>query len=203
MPNRSNSQTPKPCFKCTRYVHSNSNTQIKCDLCNQFFHVKCCSIKSLKQFRDLKEKNIDWFCQACDEEIFPFSTLMDSEFKTLFSLFDPPILPNKKTKCGYCSKKRFYNKNGIWRFAHCSTCNSFSHLGCENLTIGDFPLPPDWKCTKCLSLILPFSSITNDDFLLTMKGIKETDTNFLKDVPTFSIRTLLDQFPGEKFAHDD
>ena len=36
-----------------------------------------------------------------------------------------------------------------------------------------------------------------------LKGIKETDTNFLKDVPTFSIKTLLDQFPGEKFAHDD
>ena len=36
-----------------------------------------------------------------------------------------------------------------------------------------------------------------------MKGISETDSNFLTNVPTFSLKTLLDEFPGEKFAHDD
>ena len=191
----------KTCFKCSRFIRS--NTQIKCDLCKQLFHVRCCSLKSLEHFRKLKNSGIDWYCLACNDEIFPFSRLSDPEFNLLFSPLPVTKLPNKKTKCGYCGKKRFQNKNGFWRFAHCSSCSSFSHLGCEKLTYNDFPLPCDWKCTKCLSLSLPFSSISNDNLLATLKGVNATDTDFLKNVPTFSIKTLLDQFPGDKFAHDD
>ena len=193
---------PKTCFNCPRLIYT--NPQIKCDLCNHFFHIKCCSLKTLDHFKRLKASGTDWYCQACNDEIFPFSTLHDTEFQTLLCpLFNIPKIPNKKTKCGYCNKKRFSNKNGFWRFALCTSCGSFSHLRCENLTFDDFPLPPDWKCTKCLSSCLPFSSIPRDDFLLTMKGISETDSNFLTNVPSFSLKTLLDEFPGEKFAHDD
>ena len=202
MSNRSNRPSPKPCSKCTRYVHS--HTQIKCDICHLFFHVGCCSLKSLDEFKKLKESGSDWYCMSCTDFIFPFSSLPDTEFLEFFSSIPSlPHLPNKKTKCGLCNKKRFKNKNGIWRFAHCSSCKKFFHLGCEKLKSKHFPLQTDWKCTKCITQYLPFSDITNDDLLLTLKGINNSDVNYLKDVPSFSLKTLLDQFPGDKFAHDD
>ena len=138
----------KTCFKCSRFIRS--NIQIKCDLCKHFFHVRCCSLKSLEQFRKLKDSGIDWHCLACNDEIFPFSKLSDPEFDSLLRPLPVTKLPNKKTKCGYCGKKRFQNKNGFWRFAHCSSCSFFSHLCCEKLTY--ITLPCYWKCTKCLSL---------------------------------------------------
>ena len=72
----------KTCFKCSRFIRS--NIQIKCDLCKHFFHVRCCSLKSLEHFRNLKDSGIDWYCLACNDEIFPSSRLSDPEFNSLF-----------------------------------------------------------------------------------------------------------------------
>ena len=54
-----------------------------------------------------------------------------------------------------------------------------------------------------LHTIVPFSDITNDDFLLTMNGFDEKTTDFLKNVPSFSIQSLIDQIPGQKFDTDE
>ena len=97
MPSRANNPVPKACFNCPRFIHT--NPQIECDLCNHFFHVKCCSIKSLDHFKKLKASGTDWYCQACNDEIFPFSTLPNTEFQTLLCpLFDTPKIPNKKNQ---------------------------------------------------------------------------------------------------------
>ena len=63
--------------------------------------------------------------------------------------------------------------------------------------------PSALRLEMCSIQTLPFSSINNDDFLLTSHGLDSTSIDYLKDVPSFSIQTLLDQFPGEKFAKDD
>ena len=103
MPNRANNPVPKACFNCPRFIHT--NPQIKCDLCNHFFHVKCCSIKSLDHFKKLKASGINWYCQACNYEIFPFTTLPDTEFQTLLCpLFDTLKIPNKKTNVDTATK---------------------------------------------------------------------------------------------------
>ena len=186
------------CHSCTKKLPKNN--QIKCDLCKHNFHVKCCQIRSLKEFKKFKENDTDWFCNTCTDEIFPFSSLNDEEFCNIFNIFtNQANIPNKKSKCGLC-RNRFKTNNP---FALCNCCSSFYHLKCASLTKNSFPLPSDWKCCKCSIQTLPFSSINNDDFLLTSHGLDSTSIDYLKDVPSFSIQTLLDQFPGEKFAKDD
>ena len=73
----------------------------------------------------------------------------------------------------------------------------------NTLTRKNLPLPPDWLCPLCSTESLPFSTITNDDLLLTLNGCDAKTTDFLKDVPTFSIQSLIGQLPGENFDTDD
>ena len=73
------------CHSCTKNLPK--NCQIKCDLCKHNFHVKCCQIRSLKEFKKFKENDTDWFCNTCTDEIFPFSSLNDEEFCNIFNIF--------------------------------------------------------------------------------------------------------------------
>ena len=50
---------------------------------------------------------------------------------------------------------------------------------------------------------LPFSAINNDDLLLTIEGFDKKSAGFLKNVPSFSIQSLIDKLPGEKFDTDE
>jgi hypothetical protein len=76
-------------------------------------------------------------------------------------------------------------------------------LKCAKLTGNDFPLACSWQCPKCCTQSLPFSAITNDDLLLTIEGFDKKAADFLKNVPSFSIQSLIDKLPGEKFDTDE
>ena len=56
-----------------------------------------------------------------------------------------------------------------------------------------------WDCSKCLSKILPFSEISNDELFLEM----ENKSSLLNSTPSFTIQSLLDQMPGQNFETDD
>ena len=186
------------CKHCNNQTRS-YGTKIRCANCKSRFHVRCCPISS-EEFNHLSELGIGWFCNECNDDIFPFCSLSNDDIIDLFDVFrDQGKIPTKKTKCGCCTGK--FKKNDP--FALCTQCSSFFRLSCCKLTKNDFPLAKDWKCNKCIIQNLPFSSITNDDFILTSYGFDEASSEILKNVPSFSIKTLLDQFPGEKFAEDD
>ena len=106
----------------------------------------------------------------------------------------------KKTKCDTCSRNIKKGAN----IPQCTTCNKFNHLQCVKLTKkNSSSLPPDWQCNKCCTQSLPFSEITNDDFLLTVEALDKKSAEFLKNVPSFSIQTLIDKLPGQKFDTDE
>ena len=132
-------------------------------------------------------------------DIFPFASLNNDQLINVFDIYtDQPKAPCKGTKCGDCHKK-IINKI---RYAFCTNCNQFYHLICSKLTKKDFPLK-NWECNKCCIQNLPLSGINNDDFILTAHGYDSPSAEILKNIPTFSIKTLLDQLPGEKFSKDE
>ena len=61
----------------------------------------------------------------------------------------------------------------------------------------------DWTCPKCLLSELPFNKTTNEDLLSNLLGLDKTSTEFIKNTPSFNIKTLLDSLPGENFDKDD
>ena len=187
------------CGLCVKPT-SNRGTQIRCFQCNKRYHVKCAKINT-KQYLDVTNRGIDWFCNDCYETTFPLAFLDTNEMYDFFnddSSVKSPV-PNKNTKCGSCTKK--FRKNAL--FAYCQSCSKFNHFRCVDLTKNSLPLADDWQCIKCCTQSLPYSSITDDDFLLTMHGFDENSAEFLKNVPSFSIQTLLDQLPGQKFDTDE
>ena len=188
----------EPCGLCVKPT-SIRGTPIRCCQCNKRFHVKCAKINS-NQFTDLSTRGIEWLCNECYESTFPLASLNTDEIYDFFNKSsDESPTPNKSTKCDSCSKK--FRKNAL--FSYCQTCSKFNHLRCVDLNKNRLPLADDWMCIKCCTQSLPYSSITNDDFLLTMHGFDENSAELLKDVPSFSIQTLLDQLPGQKFDTDE
>ena len=67
----------------------------------------------------------------------------------------------------------------------------------------DFPLPQPWKCLKCSLGCLPFSSIDQNNLLLTIHGTRESDIQILNEGPSFSMKSILNKMPGQKFPTDD
>ena len=190
------SPNPNECGKCYKAV-AQRYQDITCDICRKFFHRKC----SLK-FNDFKifiEKNIGWICESCKDSIFPFHNVETTlEFKQL--LTDDPykdLLLNSNKKCGKCSKriKRSFPAT------FCSECSNYFHIKCSGATKNDFPLADDWTCPKCTLSGLPFASIDTNSLLLTMHGIDSDDS--LNKTPSFSIKSLLDKLPGQKFSTDE
>ena len=186
------------CGLCPKPI-STRRTQIRCYHCNKGFHVKCAKINTA-QYLDLKNRNADWLCEECHCSAFPLACLGTNEILDFFKdkTTNASPLP-KKTKCDSCNK----NINKGAHVPQCTTCNKYNHLQFVKLTRKNFPLPFDWQCKKCCTQLLAFSEITNDDLLLTIEGIDKKSADFLKNVPSFSIQTLIDKLPGQKFDTDE
>ena len=180
---------------CNKFI-SAKNRRITCDICNKFYHVKC-SIKT-KDYACLIENNIGWICTHCREEIFPFINITNDE---MFDIFNDdaniPSLP-KKAKCGSCSRKI---KKGF-PHSHCNSCNKFFHLSCAERSKKDLTLK-SWNCRQCLNLTLPFSSIDQNSFLLTLHGKNDKEIESLNNGPSFSMKSLIDKMPGQRFNTDE
>ena len=186
------------CGLCPNPV-STRVTQIRCNHCKKCFHVKCAKVNTA-QYIDLKNRGVDWLCDQCHQTVFPLASIENNEFLDFFnSRTSNSVLPSKKTKCDSCPRNIKRNAP----FAFCQTCNKYNHLKCAKLTGNDFPLASNWQCPKCRTQSLPFSEITNDDLLLTIEGFDKKSAEFLKNVPSFSIQSLIDKLPGEKFDTDE
>ena len=60
-----------------------------------------------------------------------------------------------------------------------------------------------WNCSKCLFSQLPFHTSTNEELYSVLLGLKSSSLDFLKNIPSFNIKTLIDSLPGENFSKDD
>ena len=76
-------------------------------------------------------------------------------------------------------------------------------MKCEKLSKKYFPLPPEWICTGCTMKTLPFANINDENMKLTSHGLSDETIDFIVDKsPSFSVKSLLDQMPGQKIDTD-
>ena len=87
--------------------------------------------------------------------------------------------------------------------AHCCHCRYDFHLKCEQINNKDIPLSPDWICLGCTMKALPFGNINDENMKLAYHGLSDECIDFLVDKgPSFSIKSLLDEIPGQKINTD-
>ena len=189
-----NAPSPTHCGNCVKFI-AERNRNIKCDLCSKFYHVKC-SI-STNDFRTLIAKNIGWICLPCRNEIFPFTSLFNDDL-VHFNTDNPNFpTPPINMKCGSCPRKIKRN----CPYAFCKKCSNYFHLKCS-----DLPKNKDlqeWNCSKCLIESLPFSNIDQNNLILTLHGNNNEESAFLNHGPSFTLKSLIDKLPGERFDKDD
>ena len=170
------------CNSCFKKLYKSS--QLKCDCCSLRFHFGCFPQNDKSIFKS----PLLWLCTYCN--VFPFNSLTNLEIQDLY--FNPRA-HNNKIKCSECNGKIKRNT----RYKNCEKCNCPSHIKCSTKTTDD------WTCPKCLLSELPFNKTTNEDLLSNLLGLDETSTEFIKNTPSFNIKTLLDSLPGENFDKDD
>ena len=186
------------CGKCSKRV-CHRYCKIYCDTCLKYFHYKC-SIK-INEFELLQKQSIGWTCQPCRHNIFPFN-IVESNDDFLNLYIDDPLkdlLLQKKKKCHSCTKtiKKSSPAN------NCSNCKKYFHLKCSEVPKKGISIPKDWTCCKCSISVLPFSTLDNNTLLLTQQGLSDTSIDGLNNVPSFSIKSLLDKMPGQHFSTDE
>ena len=174
--------TNQNCTLCHKKLYR--NISLKCNLCPSKFHLKCCTPTD----RTYSKSNLPWYCIECNP--FPFAQLSNVE---LNDQFNNSRAENNKTKCSGCKKKIIRNT----RFKQCKQCRSPYHIGCSTKDIGE------WTCSYCILSELPLHKLTNEDFDLNLIGLNKHDSEYVKNTPSFSIKTLLDSLPGENFSKDD
>ena len=55
------------CGKSNNFIREHIKV-IKCDTCEQFFHVKCCEINH-RTYNSIKQSNNDWHCIKCASNV--------------------------------------------------------------------------------------------------------------------------------------
>ena len=170
------------CSICPRSLHKNK--ALECEICHSKFHFKCCSVNDKK----IHLSSLPWYCSSCN--IFPFQQLNNAEIVTLFS---DPIATNNKLRCFACQKK--IKKNV--RYKKCCQCENPFEIKCSTKSSSI------WMCLKCSFSHLSFCNLSNNEMHLSLHGLSENEQDFLKDLPNFSIKTLIDSLPGENFSKDD
>ena len=91
------------CRDCKKVLPKNLR-EIKCSKCLSFFHIKCCNLKSYKEFISIN--SIDtWCCHHCI-----------------------PKVKKKYSKCGTCKKSIFKPNSQV----SCMSCSKFFHKKCSS-----------------------------------------------------------------------
>ena len=146
---------------------------ISCFKCKKYFHVKCCDTNT-REFNSRKNSGNDWCCSKC---------------RTY----------EKSVKCGTCNKA--IPKNNL--IINCFDCGKFYHSNCSNISFEKFALCDCWRCNCCTQKFLPFSTLQNENFALTMqaKDLNLGDRTNLS--PSFTIQSLLDNISGFDRNVDD
>ncbi|XP_065654555.1 uncharacterized protein LOC136081185 [Hydra vulgaris] len=86
-----------------------------------------------------------------------------------------------KSPCGVCYKTVTCNQKAI----QCDSCNKWIHIRCNNVDKKFYnSLMTEtgyWYCFNCLNNTLPYSSLTDKDFKVTINGANTSTHNFFYD----------------------
>jgi len=62
---------------------------------------------------------------------------------------------------------------------------------------------PNWECDFCVTQQLPFAKVNHNVFSAVIHGLSESYNDVLSALPSFTIQSLLDQMPAQKFNTDE
>ena len=149
---------------------------ITCFDCEQYFHVRCCNVNK-KEFDSLKDSGENWLCQKCRPK-------------------------ELSVKCGSC--KKVIPKNKV--IIHCSTCQKYFHSKCSKISFQSFELLKSWTSDSCITNMLPFASVENEDLAIAMQARELKFGDHVTLNPSFTIRSLLGKIGGnwenEDYVYD-
>ena len=194
------------CGQCNKLLPKHLRV-VNCDTCKRYYHVKCCGVTH-KVFNSIKSSNSQWHCQTCLTSVLninsPLNVTCDTENNANVPNSNKKSkVSRKKEKCGHCCK----NMPEHIKVINCDTCNKFFHVKCCGITQRNFrdlkSRNESWYCTKCLSNVLPFSSLDNNELYLEMETTPITTSDSVKSMPSFTIQSLLDEMPGQNFETDE
>ncbi len=126
--------------------------------------------------------------------IFPFHNVDNTDLHNVFNEYN---VIDSCCKCGECKKKIRKNMPA----AHCFDCHKYFHLKCARHY--DKHAPLDWACSACTIKSLPFSKVNDEIMKLAIHGFDDETIEFINEKsPSFTIQSLLDKIPGQKFDTD-
>ena len=176
------------CTICKRYVKYEA---VFCNKCQHWIHPHCNGINK-KELTSLQECTSNWYCMSCNLDIFPSHLLKSSNKSTRH---DKSIIWQQKecmnydeyrtyTNCSVCSKK----VSGVQTLC-CSTCNHWIHKNCigyfknraEYQDFLTFYSDKTWDCPVCLSNMLPFIFLDNEEFIMLLLDIYSAPTYINRD----------------------
>ena len=85
---------------------------------------------------------------------------------------------------------------------NCDTCKKYFHAKCSDTSQSFLKLKnknETWTCYNCVSKLLPFSGIDNNELFLELQN----KPNLINATPSFTIKSLLHQMPGQNFETDE
>eukprot|EP00111_Clytia_hemisphaerica_P010869 TCONS_00031794-protein len=100
-----------PCGECQKAVSSGAS--IACDLCNQWFHLKCTNMDDQIYQCHIQEENLEWLCPGCALADISYS-LFDTSISSCSSTSTNDITPEKKKvnhlRVFVCNFQSIWNK---------------------------------------------------------------------------------------------
>ena len=187
------------CPKCPKPVSTIRNP-LTCSNCNLAFHKKCCPLTQY-ELNKLMKLNLDWTCEDCMNLLYPFTSIENNEIIEIFT--EPVALVSEnslsKNKCGKCSKSIYKN----FPFFACKKCLKNYHINCSIDCKEAYLNSPHWQCDNCVTQELPFSCINDNELNAIRHGFRDSYSEILAALPGFTIQSLLDQMPAQKFNTDE
>ena len=182
------------CAICNKQVKYES---IYCNLCQHLVHPYCNGINKNELDR-LSKIDENWYCIKCNYKIFP-NQLLNDKLKTI-KCNQSKIIQEFKIyeDCSVCSKL----VTGTETLA-CSTCNHWVHKKC----IGEFNNRTEfqnfllyyssksWDCPTCISEMLPFTFMDNNEFIMLLLDMYTKPTYLNKD----NIKQIYIKLKGKEF----
>ena len=145
----------------------------------------------------IKQRDGNWHCKTCIVSIINAQddqSIVDNNVN-LNVVDNMSPKSKKKCKCGKCQKNMSVNLQVI----NCDTCKKYFHVKCSGTSKQSFLKLKNknktWTCYNCVSKLLPFSGIDNNELFLELQN----KPNLINATPSFTIQFLLDQMPGQNF----
>ena len=168
------------CPSCSKSVLNRQNS-ICCDICDNWYHLKCCRNLSKASFLNIvSNPDSVWFCVSCLINIFPFSNLNTSQLLKIHPLtqqnkvnINKQISKNYKNNCSVCHKTITNKKAAI----PCECCVCLIHKKCSsNQTTTDKNHVP-YYCSNCMHINIPFMIIDNTELHSLFSKVENNPSN--------------------------